>query len=137
MKKSKCWVPHIRVFCVESSRRSPQDPLSTAESRRRRYSGRISSPSIKTHCDSGTLLKPDVSRGRGFRRRSGSRILRGFETEKARGERAPFDVVVRFLGYGCERFYVPELSQQCVLIVVAAARHNSPLLVEVTDFAER
>src|SRR5438876_8143503 len=33
--------------------------------------------------------------------------------------------------------YVSKLRQECVLIVVATARHNPPLLVEVANFAER
>src|SRR5260370_11375084 len=36
-----------------------------------------------------------------------------------------------------ERLDVPKLRQECVLIVVATARHNPPLFVEVADFAER
>ena len=32
---------------------------------------------------------------------------------------------------------MPKLRQECVLIVVAAARHDPPLFVEVADFAER
>ena len=36
-----------------------------------------------------------------------------------------------------KRLNVPKLRQQCVLIVVATARDNPPLFVEVADFAER
>ena len=43
----------------------------------------------------------------------------------------------RALGGGWERLYVAELNQERVLIVVAAAGHNPPLLVEVADFTER
>ena len=32
---------------------------------------------------------------------------------------------------------MPKLRQECVLIVVATARHNPPLFVEVADFAKR
>ncbi len=43
----------------------------------------------------------------------------------------------RDLGCGGERLYVLKLGQEHVLIVVAAARHDLPLFVEVADFAKR
>jgi hypothetical protein len=62
--------------------------------------------------------------------------LRGFGAEKARFD-APFGDGFRSLCRNGERLHVPELGQKRVLIVVANARHNPPLCIELTDFAER
>ena len=59
----------------------------------------------------------------------------GFE-RKRRVENAPLGDGVRSLGHVSERCRVPKLRQERVLIVVATARYNLPLLIEVTDFAE-
>ena len=57
---------------------------------------------------------------RTFQEVRGSRILRGFKKKRRAGS-APLAVVVRFLGCLGQRLDVPELGQQRVLIVVAAA----------------
>lgn len=67
--------------------------------------------------------------------RGRSRILHGFGGEKARFD-APFGDGFRSLCRNAERLHVPELGQKRVLIVVANARHNPPLFIELTNFAE-
>ena len=41
------------------------------------------------------------------------------------------------LGCRCKRLDVPELSEERVLVVVAAARHNPSLFIELAYFTER
>jgi hypothetical protein len=83
-------------------------------------------------------------RGHAFFGRARPRILRGLGRGKARFPRA-FFLAPELLGrlpcrsalrrYG-ERLDVPQLSQERILIVVATARYDLPLLVEVADFTE-
>ncbi len=65
--------------------------------------------------------------------RSGPWIRGSLEREKARSD-APFWRWGSFAR--CERCRVPKLRQERVLIVLAAARHNFPLVIKVADFAE-
>jgi hypothetical protein len=63
------------------------------------------------------------------------RILRRLREGKARS-RAPFLVTVARLCGDGERLDVPQLGQEGVLVVVAAARYHPPFFVEVHDFTE-
>jgi hypothetical protein len=41
------------------------------------------------------------------------------------------------LGYCGQRFDVPELRQECILVVIAASRQDPALFIKTTDLAER
>jgi hypothetical protein len=63
------------------------------------------------------------------------RILRRLQEGKARS-RAPFLVTIARLCGDGERLDVPQLGQEGVLVVVAAARYHPPFSVEAHDFTE-